>query len=106
MEQILVAQNILMMVYHLLEGMFYEEERYDRMQARQKVRHRNTPSRLSSDSATASPEPVWPKGEALQLPAPTPCSLLPRGATCEWKGRSVSRWRHGFRGKRRRARMC
>src|SRR5262245_39461730 len=72
-----------MIVYHLPEGTFHEEERYDGLQARRKVRHRSTPSRLSSDSATASPEPVWPKGETLQLPTPTPCSLHPRGVTRE-----------------------
>jgi hypothetical protein len=105
-NEFLVAQNILMMVDHLLEGTFYEEEQYDRLQARQEVRHRNAPSRLSSDSVTASREPLWRKGEALQLPTSTPCSLLPRGVTREWKGRSGSRWSQGFRGKRRRARMC
>jgi hypothetical protein len=99
MGQILVAHKILVILYHLLEGTFYEEERCDRLQARQEVRHRNAPSRLASDSPSASPEPVWPKGEALHLPTPTPCSLLPRGATREWKGRSVSQWRQGFRGK-------
>jgi hypothetical protein len=83
MEQILAAPKILVTVCNLLEGTVYEEERYDLLQAGQEMRHENALSWLSSGSDTASPEPVWPKGGALQLPPPTPCSLLPRGATRE-----------------------
>ena len=51
---------------------------------------RNAPSKPWSDSATASPENVWPSGEALHRSSFTHHSPLPRGALRECKRSRVS----------------